>query len=96
MFLLSPQYWLFEALALFLITCFVFWILSGTGTGRRFLGIIFRWNDPKTVVADAAEVKQRAEKALPQAAANLRQQKMVLDDLHQATGEQPPRGEGVS
>lgn len=87
MFLLSPQYWLFEVLVLFLSSLVIFWLLSKTKAGRRFLGIVFQWNDPDSVAADAAEVKSRAKRALPSAAAELEHRRGTISELRRASGQ---------
>lgn len=87
MFLLSPQYWLFEGLLLFLLSLFIFWVLSRTRAGRGFLGMVFQWNTPEEVVEEARDIRGRAKRVLPKAAADLERRRGEVDELRQASGQ---------
>lgn len=67
MFLLSPQYWLFEAVIIFLLFLAIFRFFCRDPQGRKIARDICVADGPDEVAADAAELRDRAETSLGEA-----------------------------
>ena len=86
MWLLHPQYWFFEALALFLLFLVIFRWFCRSPRGRKVARDFTLQDGAENVVEDVEDLRQRAQRVLPQAEEGVASGKRAVRTLRQAAG----------
>jgi len=86
MWLLHPQYWLFEGIGIFLLFLLFFRWFYRSSTGRRVARGLTLQDGPEEVAADAEELQHRAAGSLGEAELNSARAAKTAQAVRKAAG----------